>query len=569
VSGSGPPPGESLEPHPPPPASEPSEAPGWVGSPGPASDDGAPVGTGPPGIGRLLGSASLLSLGNILSRLMGFVRDRVLATTVGPGLELDAFLLAAKVPTHLYTLLIGGQLSAALVPVLAAYRAGPVEALRRAASVLLSVAAVVTGLAALGVYAFADPIAGVLADGMGAEGITAVAGALRILAPSALLFGIGGVLTGLLLSQERFRGPALAGAVYNLGVIATLWLAYGRLGFVALPIGVVLGSGGQLLLLALGARDLRLRPSFDLRHRALRRVLVLYAPIALGLLATDVLLPTLDGYYSSHAGLAARSWLDLATRLTQLPHGLITVAISLAILPTLAAAHARGEGITFARTLSRGGRMVMALTLPAAVGLAALADPVTGLAFQAGAFGDADRLGVALALRVFLLGLPFAAIDWPLNYAFYARGNTWLPALVGLGSFVPWWLVAQLVGHPADIGVAPGAAFAILAAADSAKHLAHAGTMYVLVRRNVGPTAVAGFGRTTLLAGLAALGMGAVVLWMDGLLAGALQDGISAWAIRVGLGAGVGAVVYAALAARLGVAEIGWFSDQVRARLRR
>lgn len=533
----------------------------------PDTDESSPLGT--PGIGRLLGSASLLSLGNILSRLMGFVRDRVLATTVGPGLELDAFLLAAKVPTHLYTLLIGGQLSAALVPVLAAYRAGPVEALRRAASVLLSVAAVATGLAALAVYAFADPIAGVLADGLGAEGIAIVAQALRILAPSALLFGIGGVLTGLLLSQERFRGPALAGAVYNLGVIASLGLAYQRLGFVALPLGVVLGSAGQLVLLALGARDLRLRPSFDLRHRALRRVLVLYAPIALGLLATDVLLPTLDGYYSSHAGLAARSWLDLATRLTQLPHGLITVAISLAILPTLAAAHAKGEDATFARTLSRGGRMVLALTLPAVVGLAVLADPVTGLAFQGGAFGDADRLGVALALRVFLIGLPFAAIDWPLNYAFYARGNTWLPALVGLGSFVPWWLVAQFVAHPAAIGVAPAAAFALLAAADSAKHLSHATTMYILVRRNVGRGAVAGFGSTALRAGIAALAMGAVVMWLDAALAGVLEADLIGRAIRVAAGAGTGGVVYLWLAARLGVNEIGWFGQQVRARFRR
>jgi len=500
---------------------------------------------------------------------MGFVRDRVLATSVGPGLELDAFLLAAKVPTHLYTLLIGGQLSAALVPVLAAYRAGPVDALRRAASVLLTAAALATGLAALAVHAFAGPIAAVLAGGMGPEGVAAVALALRILAPSALLFGVGGVLTGLLLSQERFRGPALAGGVYNLGVIASLGLFYDRLGFVALPLGVVLGSAGQLLLLGLGARDLRLRPALDLRHRALRRVLTLYAPIAIGLVATDVLLPTLDGHYSSQAGLAARSWLDLATRLVQLPHGLITVAISMAILPALAAAHARGEDATFARTLSRGGRMVLALTLPAAVGLAALADPVTGLAFQGGAFGDADRAGVALALRVFLLGLPFAAVDWPLNYAFYARGNTWLPALVGLGSFLPWWLVARFAAEPGAVGVAPGAAFAILAAADSAKHLAHASTMYVLVRRHVGAAAVAGFAATTARSGAAAAAMAVAVLMLDAVLAGTLEPGTASWSLRAVAGTAVGGAIYVALAARLGVGEIGWFARQVRARVAR
>jgi putative peptidoglycan lipid II flippase len=522
-------------------------------------------------VARLLGAASLLAAGNIASRLLGFVRMRTITSLFGLGLQTDAFLAAAKVPTAIYNLLVGGQLSAALVPVLSGYAAKEEERaqLWRAASVLATVAAALLSALALAVYVFAPRLALWLTPDYGAEGIAIVTGSLRWMAPAVVVFGLAGVVTGLLLSLERFSLPAAAGAAYNAAMIITILLMHDRLGVYALPLGVLVGSLGQLALLLPGLRDASLRPVFDPRHPALRRVLRLYAPIGLGLLVTDVALPAADVRLAAAAGNAARGTLDVATQLTQFPHGLIAVAISMAILPALSGAHARGEGERFARTLSRGLRTVLALALPAAVGLAVLAEPVTGAVFQAGAFDAADRAAVAVALSAYLLGLPFAAIDWPLNYAFYARHNTWLPALVGVGSVLVWLAVALALG-PLELVVLPeDRRFMGLALADSAKHGAHALVMLLLVRKALGGSALKGLLRTLLAAGGAAALMGLLVAGLDRELALWLPAGTGAFVARTAVGAGLGAAVYLPLAARLGVEEVGWIVGMLRQRLGR
>ena len=507
--------------------------------------------------GGVVAAASLLALGNLASRLLGFLRDRVLATTYGPGESLSTFLIAAKVPMHLYTLLIGGQLSAALVPVLADYAERDRDELWRAASAVLSAAALATGVAMLAIVGFATPIAEWLAVGFGAEGAKRMALMLRIMAPAAVLFGAGGVMTALLLSRERFGAPAIAGAVYNVGMIGTVILARERLGPMAMPLGVSFGAAGQMVLLWFGARRSGARLKFSApRHPAVRRILVLYAPIAAGLIVTDIYLPALDGRWSTLAGPSARALLELATRLVQFPHGFISVAISLAILPALAAAHSRGDETRFTTTLSRGVRLVLTLSIPAAIGLAVLAEPVTGAAFQAGAFGDADRAGVALALGAYLIGLPFAAVDWPLNYAFYARGRTWIPALVGVGSVGAWVAVAWGITVKNVFALPADQIFIGLALADSAKHAVHAVVMYLITRRLIGPRATEGLWLTVLRSGAAALAMGASVWWLDGLLAPVVPAGALGWLIRSGVGVAVGGAVYARLAIWLGDAEI-------------
>lgn len=513
-------------------------------------------------------AAALLAAGNLASRLLGFVRDRILATTYGPGEALSTFLIASKVPMHLYTLLIGGQLSAALVPVLAQYRARDRGELGRAVSAVLATASLATGAAMVLILLLAEPIAGWLAVGFGPSGAERMALMLRLMALSAVLFGAGGILTAFLLSAERFGIPALAGAAYNVGMIAAVLTLRGRFGEMAMPLGVTLGAAGQLGILWIGARHAgaRILPSGP-RHPAVRRILVLYAPIAAGLVVTDIFLPALDGRWSTLAGPSARALLELATRLVQFPHGFIAAAISLAILPALSAAHARGDEARFALTLASGVRLVLALSIPAAVGLALLAEPLAGAAFQAGAFRDADRIGVAIALVAYLIGLPFAAVDWPLNYAFYARGRTWIPAAVGVASVAAWIAVAWSLTVRDVFDVPPDRLFVGLALADSAKHALHAAIMFGLCRRLIGVEATAGVGMTLVRAGAASCVMGLVVWWLDALLAAELPAGTLAWAARCGAGALAGAIVYSTLAGALGDREILRLGRLVRERV--
>ncbi|MCB9177535.1 MAG: murein biosynthesis integral membrane protein MurJ [Caldilineae bacterium] len=526
--------------------------------------------SGDGGAARLIGAASLLSLGSVASRLLGLVRIQVIGFYFGAGFEADAFTAAQRVPTMIYDQLVGGQISAAIVPVLTHYAEARRDELWRAASVLVTAAATASGLAGLLLYLLAGPVARLL---VGAEnaGLPIVETSLKIMAPGILLFGLAGMFTGLLYALQRFSMPALAAPIYNLAMIGAFLAARPMLGVYALPLGVTIGGLAQVLVLARGLSEARLRPRLDLRHPALRRVLVLYAPVAAGLLVTQGQIVAATRFAAMGAE-GTQASLGYADRLIQFPQGFIATAISIAILPALAAAFARDERGTFARTLARGLRMVLSLVLPAAIGMAALAEPVVGLLLQHGAFGTGDRLAVSLALYGYLIGLPFAALDLSLNNAFYSRQNTVLPALVGVLS-VGVYLIAALLLGPTFHLLGGGFASVLLglALADTFKHMAHAAAMAWLVRRRIDPEALRGLGRTLLAAGLAAGSMGLVVWGFDQWLASEvlLGAGKLAWSLRLALGAGLGLAIYLPLAARLGVAELAWSLGILRQRLAR
>jgi putative peptidoglycan lipid II flippase len=515
-----------------------------------------------------MGSATLLALGNVASRLLGLVREQVIAAYWGGTLEASAFSAAVRVPTMLYDLLIGGMLSAALVPVLTEYSTARRDSLWRAASVLLSAVAALMAVLAIGVFAFSGPIAALLAGGLGPEGVEIVDQCLRFISPAVLAFGVAGVLTGLLYSLERFTLPAASGAIYNGTFIAVAILLREHLGVYALPLGVALGGTAQVLLLLPGLRDARLRLAIDLHHPALRRVVYLYLPIGVGLLVAQLQV-VFDTRLASQAGESALAWMRYATTLIQFPHGLVAVAISLAILPRLAASHVEVAERSYQRILARALRVVAILSLPAAVGLVVLAEPVVGAVFERGAFVATDSQAVILAVYGYALGLPFAAIDWPLNYAFYARQNTLVPAVVGVASVGVYLLVAIVLGPVVNAAaLPPDRVFLGLVVADSAKHAFHALTMVALTRRVVGPAALANVGRISLAAAVAAVGMGVVTAALDGYGATLLPADTVGWLVRALAGAAVGLAIYFPLARALGCRDIDWLVDVLKSRLR-
>jgi putative peptidoglycan lipid II flippase len=514
----------------------------------------------------LLGAAALLALGNAASRVLGLVREQTIAYYFGGTLKTDAFVAASRVPTMLYDLLVGGQLTAALVPVLSSYVATRRDELWRAASVLFTAAAVVTGLATLAVYLLAAPIAQVL--GEMPAGMAIIEQSLRIIAPSVLIFGLAGMSTALIYALERFSYAAAAAAIYNAAFIVTLVAFQDRLDVYALPLGVTLGGLAQLVLLGVGLRDARLRVVLALRHPVLLRVIKLYLPIGLGLLVAQLQVIAATRL-AAKAGVGVLASLNYADRLIQFPQGFVAVAISLAILPTLAAAHARLDTDLFNRALARGLRLVLTLVLPAVAGLAVLATPVVGAVYQRGAFVDLTRLAVTLALLGYLIGLPFAALDLSLNNAFYARQNTLTPSLVGILSVGVYLVVAVMWGPVYNLGrLADDRLIIGLALADSAKHISHAAIMLALVRSVAGRAALEGLGRTAAAATLAAALMALVVAGLDHLLAPLVDAGTAGWLLRATAGTVVGLLVYLPLAARLGVDEVRWIAELARDRLR-
>ncbi len=506
-------------------------------------------------------AASLIALGSIASRVLGLFREQLIAYLFGATGLVSAFGIATKVPKMIYELLVGGMLSAALVPVFSQVSEQQGKAALWALfSRVASLLAIVLAALVLLLEALAPQVAWLLGGGFEPELQAALARMLRILTPAVLMFGLSGVVTGLLYTLQRFAYPAFAAAVFNLGIIIAAPLLAGRMDAYSLAVGVLLGSVLQLLIQIPALRDVRFRFRLELSNPALRRILVLYLPIALGLVVSNIQV-AIDQRLASATGESSIAWMDRATTLIQLPHGMVAVAISLAVLPTLSRLSAAGDSEGFRRTLGLGIRLVLVLIVPATLGLLVLAEPITSLLFEHGRFTARDTFWTAWALRYYLAGLVFAAIDWPLNYAFYARQDTLTPALVGVLSVVVYLAVALALRKP--MGMLG------LVLADSAKHFSHATAMLVLTWRRIGDMSDQRLGTTVAKALTASAVMAALIT----LLLSATDrfgglDGLPGQLLAVILPGGMGILAYLGLASVLQIEEISRLSTMVRQRLR-
>jgi len=364
-------------------------------------------------------SASLLSLGAIASRFLGLARDMVIAGYFGASGLVSAFAVASSVPSMLYDFLVGGMLSAALVPVLSDYaragrggeggtepnieaRPGPHPDLVRLVGALLSLAAVTLAAIVLVLVLFAPQVARVLAGGFDRFDpalLPLTTRLVRLIAPVVWFFSMAGLLTAILYALQRFSLPAIATAVYNLGIVVAAPLLAGRIGIASLAVGVLAGSIVQFGLMAWDVRRAGLRYSVQWSHPALGRIMRLYLPIAAGLIVAQFQVG-LDRRLASGTGVESIAWMRNATTLQQLPLGIVSVAIALAALPRLSQQFAAGDEGGYRRTLGDGMRMVLVLIVPVLVGLWLLAEPTVRLLFERGAFIAAGTAQVVNVLRV-------------------------------------------------------------------------------------------------------------------------------------------------------------------------
>ena len=513
-----------------------------------ATDDPAPeYGATQHGLAR---SAGLLAVGNLASRLLGLLREMVIAALFGATGQVSAFRVAAQVPTLLYDFLVGGMLSAALVPVLSDYARRGRQEFAQVASALVSVFVVLLTLVVIVLALAAPGLATLLAGGFRTDDpslLLLTTQLMRWTAPVLWFLSMAGVFMSVLYALQRFSFPALATAIFNLGIVVAAPLLAPRIGIFSLAAGLLVGSAAQLLLMYSDVRRagvLVLSP-LHWRHPALRRILWLYLPIAVGL-AVSLFQVGLDRRLASGVGEQSIAWMANATTLQQMPLGLISVAISLAALPQLSQYYAAGDEVGYRRTLGRGLRMLWMLVLPAGVLFWLLGEPITRLLFQRGAFTATDTEQVVAALNIYLIGMLFAAVDYPLNFAFYARFNTWLPALVGVVSVGIYILVARALIEPLG--------YLGLVWADTAKQAGHALIMGFLLWRVVGRLGAEtwrGFLAVALAGGAMALGtVGAAALVVPW-----LPSGATGTLLRVVLLGSAGFVIYAVLLAALKLPE--------------
>ena len=423
---------------------------------------------------RLARSAGVVGAATLASRLLGLVRDQVLAYLFGAGNAMDAFNVATRIPNLLRDLFAEGAMSAAFVPAFMRRltHAGRVEAWRLG-NQLLNALVVVTGAVVLAGMLFAEPLVRLLA-GSYAE----VPGKLeltvfltRLLLPFLTLVAVAAALMGMLNSLNRFFVPALSPAMYNVGIILSgallvpLMPGLGLDPIVAIAVGALLGGVGQVALQvpALHREGFRYRAALDPADPGLRRILRLMGPGTLAGAAVQINL-LVNMVLATGQGTGAVSWLGYAFRVMYLPIGLFGVSIAAATLPVVSRHAAREEIDDIRDAVSRALRLMLVVNVPATVGLIALGAPVVQLIFERGSFTPEDTAATAAALLFYAPGLAgYSAVRIAVP-CFYALGSSVTPTTISMAAvtlnIALNLLLVDLMGYR---GLALGASIAALA----------------------------------------------------------------------------------------------------------
>ena len=460
------------------------------------------------------------------SRILGLVRDQVLASMFGAGNAMDAFNVAFRIPNLVRDLFAEGAMSAAFVPVFMRQLAvGDRQAAWRLGNNVVNALLVVTGAIVVLGIAFARPLVTAFAgDYASVEGKLELTVLLtRIMLPFLTLVAIAAAFMGMLNSLHRFFIPALAPAMFNIATIVCALLLVPlmpRLGWppiTAIALGAVVGGLAQIAVQfpLLRREGFSYAAYLNWREGNLRRVLMLMGPGTIGLAATQVNV-FVNTVLATAEGTGAVSWLNYAFRLMYLPTGLFGVSIATATVPAVSRHAARDDARAVRSTLSEGLSLMFVLNVPATVGLIVLAHPIVRVIFERRAFLASDTAATAAALQYYAVGLLGYSIVRIASPTFYALGDSRTPVRISIASV--------LVNAVLNIGLARVLGYRGLALGTSIAALFNAGGLLWLLHRRLDGlddrrvlSSLARIVIASLVMGTAALAIhGALAAWMSG-----------------------------------------------------
>ncbi len=406
---------------------------------------------------------SVLTVGawTMVSRILGFVRDIIIAALLGAGPVADAFVIALKLPNLFRRLFGEGAFNAAFVPAFAGTLAteGPDAARRIGEQALAVMAAWLGALTVVGVLAM-PAIVTVLAPGFSDDPaqFALTVELTRITFPYLLLICLVALLSGVLQSLDRFAAAAATPILFNFCTILALWLLTPHVATAghALAWGVVVSGMLQLVLMALACRAAGMSLAMP-RPRLTPQVRLLLRRMGPGIIGGGVTQINLaiDTIIASFLPGGSIAFLYFADRVNQLPLGVIGAAVGTALLPLLSRQVRAGEEDASRRTLNRAIEISLVLTLPAALALAVCATPIVAVLFGRGAFGAAEISATAAALAVYAIALPAYVLTKPFAGGFFARGDTVTPVRIGVVAVaLNLALNLALMGPFAHVGIA-------------------------------------------------------------------------------------------------------------------
>ena len=407
---------------------------------------------------RIARNSAIFAIATGLSRVAGLAREILASSYFGTQGRFSAFTIAFQVPNLVRSLFADAAISAAFVPVFTELleKGRRRHAFRLAGSLFTLILCLLGGLSALFIL-LAPVIMPLFVGDTFTQHLTDLtAGLSRVLFPIVVLLGLNGLLVGILNAYDHFTIPAFAPLVWNAVIIVAL--VFLRQEFTgddqmyAYAIGVLIGTVVQLAMCfpALSRLDFRLRFAFDWRDPRVVQTLKLMLPVTLGLgfINFDLVINSVLGSLISEQAPRA---IDAAFRIYMLPQGIFSVALATVLFPALARLAARGDIDGLRATMANGVRQIALMLIPMATITLVLAEPITRLVYQRGAFNAQSTDLVSTALFWFSFSLPFAGINLLLTRTFFSLQRPWTPTALAAANIVVNLVVSLALYSPFGI----------------------------------------------------------------------------------------------------------------------
>jgi putative peptidoglycan lipid II flippase len=500
---------------------------------------------------KIASSTLIVMIGWGASIVVGLVRQRIIAGQFGIGSALDAFTAANVVPELIFTMLSGGALSFAFIPVYTELlgKNDPNRSNRLFSQVINIIFLITAGASLIAAIAGPSLVGGRL--GVGASYAPDVqqmiVQLMRLLLLSTILFAVSSIFTATLYAHQHFIVPALLPSMYSLGIILGTLVLGPRMGIFGVAWGAVIGAGMHMLIQVPALLHYKVKWKLDLKFEPeVRKVAILMAPRIIDLLMARASINWLNATLSSRLGAGRLAALDYAYRLMNMPWTLIGTAIGIAVFPTMAALAAEKNLDAQKKATSGAMRAILTLAIPAAAGLIVLGTPIIRILFEGGEFTPESTQMVYYALKFYALALITQSMLEVVVRTFASQQDTYTPLYISifttaLNIGLAIWLTRPIaeggISH-AGPALANGIAVGVEASIG----------LFIISRRWKGIHArqiLLDAGKAILAAGL----MSAVILGAQNLL------GLTGLYLLV-IGGGLGVTVYFIAAYLLGIKEV-------------
>lgn len=507
-------------------------------------------------------SVAIITIFTIGSKLLGFLREMLIASKFGSGIETDTFFIALSATT-LLTSLLQSAINTTTIPVLSEVEALEGKEGKKAHTSNLVNIVLVAALevVVLGIL-LAPMVVKIIAFGFSGEQYRLAVQLVRIGLPVALFSCTIGVFRGYLHSEMRFFETAATSFPFNFVYIFFLVFLSGRLGIKGLMVASVLAVASQLLIQLPGLiqTGYRYRLFFNLRDKYINKILKLVPPVFIGVAVRDINV-LIDKSLASSLPAGSISALNYANRLNVLILGVFIASITTVLYPMLAKEASAENHVGLKNVLIQGTNVIVLITVPATVGMVVLAKPIVVTAFQRGAF-DAAATGMTTGALIFYsLGLVGMALKSLLNYVYYSLQDTRTPMF---NSFIA---VAINVG--ANLILIRFLAHQGLALATSISSVVTAALLAAGLRKKIGGIGGHKSLRTGLKCLVAAAAMGTVAYFSFGALSNVLGQGFGAQALALSAAVILAAVIYGVILVLFKVEEVFWVFGLAKQQLER